>query len=149
MLRCLECTKKKVNHPRSRACLLSCCCGRPVLLGASMFSQPYKLTVCPQAPHETFTDLANMGAALCAHTYKYKGIYACTQTETHTPAYGPQCRSDYNVKSCMILSLFCLTLCSFCITNIYTLLLGALVYCLQCSYFSLQLVCQLKHEPHS
>lgn len=53
-----------------------------MLLCAAMFSQPDKLTVCPQAAHETATDLANMGGCpLCAHIHTQT---LCMQTRTYT-----------------------------------------------------------------
>lgn len=49
-----------------------------------MFSQPDKLTVCPQAAHGTVTDPANMGECpLRVHIQ----MHLCTDRHKHQPIF--------------------------------------------------------------
>lgn len=64
------------------------CFGRPVPLCAATLGWPDELTACPQAPHETATDLANVGGCPPVHTPRALK----TQSQRTHAHHGPPAR---------------------------------------------------------
>lgn len=79
---------KCITHAGTALLKQHICFGRPVPLCAATLGRPDELTACPQAPHETATDLANVGGWPPVHTPRALK----TQSQRTHAHHGPPAR---------------------------------------------------------